>query len=444
MNNATAVQFLFLLLLILVNAFFAGTEIAFVSLNQGKINVLAQQGNKRAKKLMKIVESPSNFLSTIQIGVSLSSILSGALASSAFADILARFIVGLSNDVLSIQAVKPVAVMVITLITMYLMLVFGELVPKRVAMAHAESFALFVATPIWTIAFLFKPIVYLLSFSTNIILRLFGIDPNKVEEVTEEEIRLLVEQGEIDLLEKEMIENVFEFDNLEVRDIMTHRTDVIAFDINTDFTDIMNLIHNEPYTRYPVYESSIDNIIGIVHLRDILSFIHSGVDPQGFNFKEAMRKPYFVPESKRSDELFAELKLHKTHMAVVIDEYGGTAGIVTMEDLIEEVMGDIEDEYDEVEETIIQVHEGEYLVEGTTDIDDLEELLKIDLPTEEYDTVSGFVIGELGRMPSEEDTQSDASDFIYHGYLFSIVDVDEKVISKLRIIKVENEIEDED
>src|SRR5699024_4180282 len=163
--------------------------------------------------------------------------------------------------------------------------------------------------------------------------RIIGIDPDKVEEITEEEIRLLIEQGEIDIVEKEMIENVFEFDNLEVGDIMTHRTEIIAFDIYTSFEDLMNLVHSEPYTRYPVYEESIDNIIGIFHLRDLLSYIHTGKDPERFNFRKAIREPYFVPESKRTDELFAELKLHKTHIAVVIDEYGGTAGIITMEDL---------------------------------------------------------------------------------------------------------------
>ncbi len=437
------VQIGIMMLLILMNAFFAGSELAFISVNHGKINVLAEEGNKNAKRLVPIIESPSNFLSAIQVGVSLSSILSGALASDAFATGLANFLVNISGGSLSLVAVKPLAVVMITLVTMYLILVFGELVPKRIAMANAEKFALLVATPISIISVVFKPIVKLLSFSTNLILSVIGIDPHAVEEITEEEIRLLVEQGEIDVIEKEMIENIFEFDNLEVEDIMTHRTEVIAIDINTSFDDLMQLVHNEPYTRYPVYVDSIDNIVGIFHLRDLLSYIYEGGDPTQFEFTKRMRKPYFVPESKRSDELFAELKLHKTHIAVVVDEYGGTAGIITLEDLIEEVMGNIMDEYDVEEVLINKVHSGEYLVEGYADLEDLEEVIQADLPVEDYDTVSGFVIGELGRMPTLEDANSDVSDFIYNGYLFSIVEIEEKVVSRVRILKVTQESEDE-
>lgn len=440
MNNG--IQLILLGFLILMNAFFAGTEIAFVSLNQGKIQNLAKDGSKRAQRLSKILESSSSFLSVIQIGVTLASILSGALASDAFSDSLTDWIVSISN--LNPASVKPFSVMLITVMTMYLVLVFGELVPKRIAMSHAEEFALFVSYPIWLVSFIFTPFVKLLSVSTNLILRLFGIDPDKVEEITEEEIRLLVEQGEIDISEKEMIENVFEFDNLEVREIMTHRTDIIAIERDTPFAELLDLVHSEPYTRYPVYEDNIDNIVGILHLRDLLSFIHTTEDPSEFRFREAMRLPYFVPESKRTDELFAELKHQKTHMAVVIDEYGGTAGIVTMEDLIEEVMGDIEDEYDEVEELIERVHDNEYLVSGYTELDDLEEILKIDLPLDDYDTVSGFVIGQLGRLPTIEDESSDESDFVFNGYLFSIIDIDEKVISMIRVIKASEEVKDED
>lgn len=430
------VQLVLMVLLILMNAYFAGSELAFISVNHGKIKVMAEEGNRKAKRLLPIIESPSNFLSAIQVGITLSSILSGALASDTFANSLAEVLVNLSNGRLTMIAVKPFAMLVITLVTMYLLLVFGELVPKRIAMAHPESFALSVAKPISVISVVFRPIVKLLSLSTNLILRLIGIDPDAVEEITEEEIRMLVEQGEIDILEKEMIENIFEFDNLEVGDIMTHRTEIVAISMDTTYEELLEHVHTEAYTRYPVYEESIDNIVGIFHLRDLLSFIYSGNTDQDFDFRNTMRKPYFVPESKRTDELFAELKLHKTHIAVVIDEYGGTAGIITMEDLIEEVMGNIMDEYDEEEENLInEVHTNEYLVEGYTDIEDLEKVIEADLPVDDYDTVSGFIIGELGRMPTADDASSDASDFIYNGYLFSIVDIDEKVISKVRVIK---------
>lgn len=437
--NSTLVQVLLLALLILMNAFFAGSEMAYISVNIGKIKELAKSGDKRAIKVEKITSSPSNFLSAIQVGVTLSSILSGALASDAFSDGLTNWIVSITQNSISAGSIKPFAVIIITLTTMYLVLVFGELVPKRFAMSHAQKFALFSATPITVISVIFKPLVRLLSLSTNLVLRVLGIDPHKVEEVTEEEIRLLVEQGEIDLSEKEMIRNIFEFDNLEVADIMTHRTEIVAFDINTSFEDLMTLVSNERYTRYPVYEDSIDNIIGIFHLRSLLSYIHEGKDFETFEFKSEMREPYFVPESKRTDELFAELKLHKTHIAVVIDEYGGTAGIITMEDLIEEVMGNIMDEYDEDEnDTITNVHKDEYLVEGYSDIEELEDIIQAGLPVDNYDTVSGFVIGELGRIPTETDVHTDASDFTYNGYKFSIVDIDEKVVSKVRVLKIED------
>lgn len=433
-----------MILLILMNSFFAGSEIAFISLNMGKIRILAEDGDNRAKKVVKIMEDPSNFLSAISIGVSLSSVFSGALASDAFSDNLARFIMTITNDSFSIATIRPLSVFLVTFITMYLLLVFGELVPKRIAMAHAEKFALTASHLVGFLAKLFTPLVHALSFSTNIFLKMFGIDPNQVEEISEEEIRIMVEQGEIDISEKEMIRNVFEFDNLEVGDIMTHRTDVVAIDVNTSFDEVMKFVESERYTRYPIYEDSIDNIVGIVHLRDLLSFIQSGENKEKFKFKNILREPYFVPESKRTDELFKELTTNKTHIAVVIDEYGGTAGIVTLEDLIEEVMGNIMDEYDDEEETITIVHEDEYLVEGYADIEDLEDIINVDLPIEDYDTVSGFVIGEIGRIPTVEDVNSDASDFIYNGYLFSIVDIDEKVISKIRVLKIEEELEDEE
>ena len=226
---------------------------------------------------------------------------------------------------------------------------------------------------------------------------------------------------------------------------MTHRTDVVAIDSRSSFNDIMDLVHEERYTRYPVYDDNIDNIVGVIHLRDLLRYIKKNSTSR-FIINDLLREPYFVPDSKRTDQLFKELQNHKTHMAIVIDEYGGTAGIVTMEDLIEEIMGNILDEYDDEEEEydIITIKDGEYLVDGSSDIEDLEDLLEINLPVEDYDTVSGFIIGELGRIPTQEDLVSDTSDFMYNGYLFTIVDIDEKVISKVKVLKQEIDEETEE
>ncbi len=422
--------------LILLNAFFAGSELAFISINNNKLKNMVENGNKKARLVLTLKERPNKFLSTIQIGVTLASILSGAAATETFAQFLTQLVV--STGVASEAIVKPIAFLVVTLVIMFLMLVFGELVPKRIAMKNPERFTFFVIYPIYYLAKFTTPLVHLLSFSTNLVLRLIGIDPNSVDdEVTEEEIRLMVDAGEINIQEKEMINNIFEFDNIDVADIMTHRTDIVGIDSTSSFEDIMNLVDEERYTRYPVYEESIDNIIGIIHLRDLLRYMK--FSKELFDIKDLIRQPYFVPDSKQTDELFRELQSNKTHIAVVIDEYGGTAGIVTMEDMIEEIMGNIMDEYDidEVEHDIVQVHEDEYLVDGSADIEDLENILGIDLPIDDYDTVSGFVIGEIGRIPTAEDVEGDESDVEFHGYKFSILELDEKTVSKVRVIKLD-------
>lgn len=424
--------------LILLNAFFAGSELAFISINNNKLKNMAEDGNRKAALVLNLKEMPNKFLSTIQIGVSLASILSGAFASDAFADALTQFFV--SNGIGSVTIIKPLSVLVITLVIMFLMLVFGELVPKRIAMKNPEKFAFFVVYPIYYLAKLTTPLVHLLSFSTNMVLRLIGIDPHSVEdEVTEEEIRLMVDAGEINVQEKEMINNIFEFDNIDVADIMTHRTDIVGIDSQASFEEIMNIVDKERYTRYPVYEDSIDNITGIIHLRDLLRYIK--YSKEAFDIMDLVRTPYYVPDSKQTDELFRELQVNKTHIAVVIDEYGGTAGIVTMEDMIEEIMGNIMDEYDDEEEEhdIVQVNDHEYLVDGSGDLEDLEALIKIGLPIDDYDTISGFVIGELGRIPTQEDVSEDISDVDFNGYRFSILELDEKTIAAVRVLKIETE-----
>lgn len=426
-----------LLFIVVFNGFFSGSELALVSVNQSKMKSMAKEGHRPAALVVKLIEIPNKFLSTIQIGVSIASILSGMFASEAFAGELSSWILSMVDY--PEAAVKTLSLVSITLVTSYLLLVFGELVPKRIAMASPEKFAFIVAYPLWFISKLSTPIVKILSVSTNLVLRLLGIDPNKVDdEVTEEEIKIMVEAGEINLTEKQMIYNIFNFDNIEVSDVMVHRTDIVAIDSEASFDEIMDLVHEERYTRYPVYDENIDDIIGVIHLRDLLRYIKS-VSDEPFDLKEILREPYYVPDSKRTDELFKEFQKNKTHMAIVIDEYGGTAGIITMENLIEEIMGNILDEYDDEEEEypITKITENEYLVSGSCDIEDLEEILFIDLPVEDYETVSGFIIGELGRIPTKEDVINDDSDFIFNGYLFSIEDINEKVISKIRVTKEE-------
>ncbi len=334
-----------LFVLIIINGFFAGSEIAFISLNQTRLEIRADGGEKKAKMVLKLKEKPNRFLSTIQIGVSLASILSGAFASEAFASALSEWIVSVFNFPLGL--VKTFSMIFITLITSYLMLVFGELVPKRIAMSNPRKFAYFAVGPLSKLASLTRPIVKLLSYSTNISLKLMGIDPEGIEEsITEEEIRRMVDDGQIKSIEKEMIENIFQFDDLEVWEIMTKRDKIIAIDVETGFDDILELISKERFTRYPVYEGNIDNIIGIIHLRELLRYIKTGVK-EDFNIKELLADPYFVPKSQQADEVFRDLQQKQVHMGIALSKKGLTAGIITMENLIEVIMGEILDEYDE-------------------------------------------------------------------------------------------------
>ncbi len=317
------------------------------------------------------------------------------------------------------------------------MLLFGELVPKRIAMAHPQKFAYVAVYPLTALAVITTPVVKLLSISTNFILRTIGINPERIREaVTEEEIRNMVEAGEISPIEKEMIENIFKFDDMKATEVMTHRTDVVAIDSDESLDQILELINEERFTRYPVYQNDIDNIIGIIHLRELLRYLSIG-KKEDFKIHDFITEPYFVPDSKKADELFRELQINQTHMGIVIDEYGGTAGIVTMENLIEEIMGEIADEYDadRKESEIVILENDKYLVEGSCDVDDLEEILQIGLPVEEYDTINGFIIGRLGRIPTKKDLMNHDSDFVFNGYLFRILALEKKVIAKVKVMK---------
>lgn len=426
-----------LLVLIVFNGFFAGSEIAFISINETKLRVMKSEGDRKAKLVLKLKKFPNRYLSTIQIGVSIASIFSGIFAAEAFASLLTDWILTFSN--LSITAVKTFSMLFITAITSYLMLLFGELLPKRMAMANPQKFSYAAVYPLTALAFITTPIVKLLSISTNLVLRLIGIDPEKIgEEVTEEEIRIMVREGEIDCMEKEMIESIFEFDDIEVNEIMTHRTKIVAIDSEEEFDNILKIINEERFTRYPVYEKTLDNIIGIIHSRELLRYVGTEVKDD-FVINDLLRKPYFVPDSKRADQLFRELQIHKTHMAIVIDEYGGTAGVVTMENLIEEIMGEILDEYDEYKKEldIIALEDDEYLVHGACNLEYLEEVLEIGLPFNDYETVNGFIIGYLGKIPTNKQVINHDLDFNFNGYLFSITDMDGKVISEVKIVRQE-------
>ncbi len=428
-------EILLLIVLIVLNAFFAASEIALISLNDNKIKLMAEEGNKKAILLKNLLGEPSKFLATIQIGITLAGFLASAFAAESFSGRLAELIKRTGVPI-SDEWLRTISLILITIILSYFTLVLGELVPKRLAMKKAEPISMFAVGPIKFLSVITSPFVKLLTKSTNFFVRLFGVDPNeKDEEVTEEEIRMMVDVGEekgtIDQAEKVMINNIFEFNNKTVSDIMTHRTDIAALPVDADLADVTSFINSEKYSRIPIYEDSIDNIIGVMHSKYLIKYLSEESDRESFSLKDIIREPYFVPASKRTDELFKELQHNKTHLAIIIDEYGGTAGIVTLEDLIEEIVGNIFDEDDEVEKEIDVLDENTFIINGTTSLDTVKNYLEVDLPSDEYETLSGFVIGQLGRIPGKEDSPS----IEFNGLVFKVVEVEEKRVAKVKVCR---------
>lgn len=432
------VQILIIFVLTLINGVFSMSEIALVSLNDNKVKAKAEEGDKKSQTLYNLLQDSNRFLSTIQIAITLAGFLSSAFASDAFSDVIANAI----NQVvpsLSMASIKPIAMVVVTLILSYFTLVLGELVPKRIGMNAPEKVAYALVNVINVISIITKPIVKFLSFSTNFVVRLFGIDPNKESDtVTEEEIRMMIdasqERGAIMTTEKRLIENIFEFDNTPVSDIMTHRTDMMAVELNADIEQVKDLIFNNKFTRLPFYEDSIDNIVGVLHLKDIIKLDYKNeLTPD--NLMAILRKPYFVPDSIECDELFFDMQKQKMHIAIVIDEYGGTAGLVTIEDLIEEIVGNIFDEYDDEEQDeIVKLQDFTYIINGDVSLDNVENTIYDDLPLEDFDTLSGFIIGQLGRLPISSDINKS---FLVNNYEYTILEIDDKVISKIKVSKVD-------
>lgn len=424
-------EILFLLVLVLLNAFFAASEIALISLNDNKIKRMAEEGHKKAKLLQSFLSEPSKFLATIQIGITLAGFLASAFAAESFAYRLVNLVKALGIP-LPDPALKAASVAVITIILSYFTLVFGELVPKRIAMQKSEQISMFAVGPLRLLSRITSPFVKLLSISTNLSIRLLGGNPTSDEEkITEEEIRMMVdvgqEKGVIQGTEKEMINNIFEFDDTAVSEIMTHRTDIVGISIDTGLNGVLDIMNREKYTRIPVYEENIDNIVGILHVKDLLQFMDKSRNVE-FNLHEIIRKPYFVPASKKTDDLFKELQKKKVHLAVVIDEYGGTAGIVTIEDLLEEIVGNIFDEYDEEDKSIEKIDENTYIFDGTTSIDTVNEIMDVELPSGEYDTLSGFIMGLLDRIPDEEEKPV----VEYNNIVFKVEEIEEKRIVKVK------------
>ena len=425
-------QLFILLVLILFNAYFAASEIAYISLNDAKIEKQAKEGNKKAKQIQKMLKSPSKFLATIQIGITLAGFLSSAFASDAFADKLAP-VLNTWFPMISLGVWKSVSIIIITIILSFFTLVLGELVPKRIAMKNYEKIAFGTISVIRALSILTLPFVKLLTFVTNMISKLFGVGESEEEIVTEEEIKMMVDQGEekgtIGEEERELINNVFEFNDITVSEIMTHRTDIFGIDINSKIEDIIQDMAKEDYrySRIPVYDETIDEIKGILYVKDVLK----NMNKKTIKIKSIMKEAYFVPQNKLINELFKELQKNKKQMAVIVDEYGGTAGIVTMEDILEELVGDIYDEYDKIEQEYEKLDENTYLISGSMPIYDVNKLIGAKIPEGDYDTLSGFLQEKMGRIPEDEETPIIETESV----TYKIEEYEDKRIVKVKACK---------
>lgn len=393
------------ILLIALNAVFACAEIAVISMNDNKLAKMAQEGDKRAVRLARLTNQPARFLATIQVAITLSGFLGSAFAAENFAGLLAGWLYGLGVP-MTLEALNSVSVIAITIVLSYFTLVFGELVPKQAAMRNAEKLALGMSGLISFISKLCAPLVWLLTASTNGVLRLMGIDPNAVpEEVSEEEIRMMVdagnESGTIDNEEREFIQNVFEFDNLPVEEIITHRTDVTFLYLEDSLKTWDQAISETRYTYYPVCNETPDQIVGVLNTKIYFRMKDKTKDSV---MEQAVTDAYVVPESLKADVLFRNMKKEHEQFAVVLDEYGGMSGIITIKDLIEELVGDLEDDEteEEIAEAIVALEENVWQVEGSVLLEELSQVLEMPLESEEYDTLNGLIFHHLGTLPEED------------------------------------------
>ena len=395
------------IILIFLNAVFASAEIAVISVNEAKLSKLEEQGDKRAGKLKKLTAEPAKFLATIQVAITLSGFLASAFAADNFAGKLADMLV-VAGVSIPRATLNSIAVIVITIILSYFTLIFGELVPKRLAMKKTESMALGMANMITVVSKIFAPIVWLLTVSTNAVLRLIGLDPNADEEdVSEEEIRLMVDEGGqkgvIDVDEQVMINNVFEFDDLTVDELATHRTDISLLWADETLDEWAETIHESRHSRYPVCNETVDNVIGVLNVKDFFRLMN---EPKEVIMKGAVKPAYFIPESIHADVLFRQMKKSHNYFAVVLDEYGGMNGIVTMNDLIEQIVGDLDEEPtpDEEEPEIEKIDSQTWKIQGGADLEEVAEALHIELPVDEYDTFGGYIFGNYGTIPDDGTT----------------------------------------
>ncbi len=421
---------LVILLLILINGFFVGAEIAFVSVRRTRLDELAESGDRRAKRAQRLMRDPGRFLAVIQVAITFLGALASAVAAVSIVTVVAEPLRGVAF--LADQA-DTIALLLVTFIVSVVSIVLGELIPKGFALANPDRIALAVSGPITLFAKVVSPLVAVLVLLTKVISKPFGIDPTRTPELSAAEIRLIVEQGSqqgvLEAEEEQMISAVMSLSDSKLHEVMVPRIDIVAIDQEASFDDAVTLVLTEGHSRTPLYKESVDHIVGILYAKDLLRIIAAG-GPRP-RLRDIMRPALFVPESQSVDDLLHELQRRRVHMAIVLDEYGGTAGLVTIEDLLEEIVGEIQDEFDEEEPMKVMVRDGEAILDGRADIDLLGELVNPPLELEddeEYDTVGGFVYHRIGRVPVVGDTVA------VDPFAITVIKVTGRRVGKVRVI----------
>lgn len=417
MDPSLSVQILCLVLLLLASGFFSASETALMTLSKLDVRYMIEQNIKGAEKLDKLLEDPNKLLGSILVGNNLVNILASSLAT--------MIAINLSGG-----SSSGIGVGISTGVMTLLILVFGEITPKSLSTQNAQKIALFVVSPISVVVKIFSPVVKILMFVTNLLIKLFGGNPGESRPfITADELKTMVnvshEEGIIETEEKEMINNVFDFGTSCAKDIMIPRTDMVAIEITATYSDIIELYRKEQFSRIPVYEDSLDHIVGILHIKDL---ILNDLEQSQFKIEAYLREAYFVHEFKNNDELFKEMRSQKTGIAIVLDEYGGTAGLVSMEDLIEEIVGDINDEYDQGTEEVVKINESEYVVDGSFRIPDINDKLNLHIISDDFDSIGGFVIGLFDRFPDQ------GEEIHFNELTFKIEETVNNRINRLRII----------
>lgn len=444
MDTNISAELIFLAVLITLNAFFSASEIAVISVPKLRLKQLSEDGNKTAEVLFHLADDSSRFLATIQIGVTFLGFLQSATAAISLSGGLAATLAAVPVPIIA-QSAQALAVGLITITLALITLIFGELAPKSIGLAHSERIALFVARPITFIARLASPLVRFLVWATNLVAKPFGGQPRRgLPIVTEEEIKTLVDAGEesgmLEEDEKEMIYSIFEFGETLAREVMVSRVDIVALDADTPLLDAMDVIIKHNHSRVPVYQNNIDNVIGILYAKDLLKVLREKGREAANQIKlsDIVRPAAFTPESKKVDELLEDMQKRRIHMAIVIDEYGGTAGLVTIEDILEEIVGEIQDEYDQAEEALIQnLGEHEWLIDARANLSDINDLLKSNIPLDESDTLGGFIYESLGKVPLPGDEVQ------HEDLLLKVVNVAGRRIGKIRVTRQIKETMDE-